>query len=166
MSLHLAKLRAADKRHVMTRDQTLALKKAKKYNDGRTKQCHKDECDIVKIMARFDRTGTISHVNKYEAAYADYSDFDYHDQLQKLTKGREIFDELPAEIRREFNQSPTAFFEFVNDPANKDDLLKKLPALAAPGDQHRGLGDPEPPPEPVPTPEPAPDPEPTPDPPA
>ena len=77
-------------------------------------------------------------MTKHEGSYADYSDFDYHDQLQKLTKGREIFDELPAELRREFNQSPAAFFEFVNDPANKDDLLKKLPALAEPGDQLRG----------------------------
>ena len=111
-------------------------------------------------MARFDRTGTISHVNKHEASYADYSDFDYHENLQKLTKGREIFDELPAELRREFNQSPAAFFEFVNDPANKDDLLQKLPALAAPGDQLRGTPEaPEPPPEPTP-------PEPTPEPPA
>ncbi len=139
------------------RDKILALAPDKVYDDGRTKQSHKDETDIVKIMARFDRTGTISHVAKHEGSYADYSDFDYHTQLQKLTKGREIFDELPAELRREFNQSPAAFFEFVNDPANKDDLLKKLPALAAPGDQLRGTPEaPEPPPEapPEPTPEP------------
>ncbi len=117
------------------RAKILALAPDLVYDDGRTKQSHKDETDIVKIMARFDRTGTISHVTKFEAVYADYSDFDYHDQLQKLTRGREIFDQLPAEVRREFNQSPADFFDFVNDPANKDDLLEKLPHLAEPGNQ-------------------------------
>jgi len=117
------------------REKILALAPDPVYDDGRTKQSHKDETDIVKIMARFQKTGTISHLAKYEAAYADYSDYEYHAELNKLTRGREIFDALPAEVRREFSQSPAAFFEFVNDPANKDDLLIKLPALAAPGNQ-------------------------------
>ncbi len=134
MSLKLAAL-VAENPKKRSRAQILALAKPPVYDDGRTKQCHKDECDINKIMARFDRTGTISHVVKYEGVYADFSDFDYHAQLNKLTRGREMFDALPAEMRREFNQDPAAFFKYVNDPANKDDLLLKLPGLAAPGTQ-------------------------------
>ncbi len=135
MSLLLAKLRAADSRKNITREQVLALGPEKKYDDGRTKQSFKDETDINKIMARFAKTGTISHVAQFEGVYADYSDFDFHEQQRQLTAGREIFDQLPAEVRREFAQSPQDFFNFVNDPANKDDLLEKLPALAQPGDQ-------------------------------
>ncbi len=135
MSLKLAQLRAADKRKTLSRVQILALMPAKDYSDGRTKQCHKDECDINKIMARFEVTGTISHVNKYQGVYADFSDFDFNEQTRRLTAGREVFDALPAEVRREFGQSPAAFFDFVNDPANKDDLLEKIPALAEPGTQ-------------------------------
>ncbi len=105
------------------------------YDDGRTKQSHRDETDIVKIMARFDKTGTISHLEKHEGVYADFSDFDFHEQTRKLTRGREIFDDLPAELRKEFGQSPAAFFEYVNDPKNIDDLKKRLPALAKPGRQ-------------------------------
>ncbi len=86
-------------------------------------------------MARFEVTGTISHVNKYEGMYADFSDFDFVEQTRRLTVGREVFDALPAEVRNEFGQSPAKFFDFVNDPANKDDLLEKLPALAKPGTQ-------------------------------
>ena len=110
-------------------------KQPQKYNDGRTKQCFKNECDIVKIMARADKAGTISHLQKFEGIYADFSDYDFFEATQKLTRGREIFDELPAELRREFDQSPAAFFEFVNDPENVEQLRKKLPALAAPGNQ-------------------------------
>jgi len=105
------------------------------YNDGVTKQAYKDETDIVKIMARADKLGTISHLQKFEGVYADYSDFDFHEQTQKLTEGRQIFDELPMELRKEFGQSPADFFAYVNDPANKDDLQKKLPMLALPGKQ-------------------------------
>ncbi len=105
------------------------------YRDGRTKQAFKDECDIEKIMARAEKAGTISHLEKFEGVYADFSDFDFFTQTQKLTRGREIFDELPAELRREFDQSPAKFFEFVNDPSNVAELRKKLPALAAPGTQ-------------------------------
>ncbi len=111
------------------------VKQPQEYLDGRTKQCFRDECDIQKIMARADRVGTISHLKKFEGVYADYADFDFFEQTQKLTRGREIFDELPGELRQEFGQSPAKFFEYVNDPANKEELLKKLPGLAAPGRQ-------------------------------
>ncbi len=111
------------------------LKQVKKYTDGRTKQSYRDECDIVKIMARAEKAGTISHLEKYQGVYGDFSDFDFEEQTQKLTRGREIFDELPGEIRKEFAQSPAAFFAYVNDPANAEDLRAKLPKLAAPGRQ-------------------------------
>jgi hypothetical protein len=111
------------------------LKQVRKYTDGRTKQCFKNECDIVKIMARADKAGSISHLEKFQGVYADYSDVDFHTMTTQLTKGREIFDELPAELRQEFGQSPAKFFAYVNDPANIDELRKKLPGLAEPGRQ-------------------------------
>ncbi len=110
-------------------------KQPKSYPDGRTKQSFRDECDIQKIMARAEKVGTISHLEKYEGVYADFSDFDFHEQTNQLTRGREIFDALPSELRREFGQNPARFFAYVNNPENKDDLLKKLPGLAAPGRQ-------------------------------
>ncbi len=132
MSLALMKLTEGRK---ISRKATLALRPDIVYDDGRTKQCYKDECDIDKIMTRFNVTGTISHLAKHEGAYADFSDFDFHEQTNMLTRGREIFDALPAELRQEFGQSPAKFFAYVNDPKNVDELRKKLPALAKPGQQ-------------------------------
>ncbi len=86
-------------------------------------------------MQRANKAGTISHLEKHEGVYADYSDFDFREQTQRLTDGRQIFDELPAELRREFSQSPQKFFNYVNDPANAGTLAEKLPLLAQPGDQ-------------------------------
>ncbi len=110
-------------------------KQVKRYTDGLTKQCFKDECDINKIMDRAAQSGTITHLNKFEAVYADYSDFDFMEHTTKLTRGREVFDALPAETRREFGQSPQAFFNYVNDPENMAKPNFGLPALAKPGNQ-------------------------------
>ncbi len=136
MSLVLAELRSKVKKLNMSREEILALRPKKVYDDGRTKQSFKDETDIQKIMARAEVTGTISHLAKYEGVYADFSDFDFHEQNNMLARGAEIFDALPAEVRSEFRQSPAAFFKYVNDPKNIDELRKKLPALAAPGRQN------------------------------
>ncbi len=131
MSLFLAELRKKETKSKMSRAEILALRPEKVYDDGRTKQSFKDDTDIEKIMARADKTGTISHLAKYEGVYADFSDFDFHKQNNMLTRGNSIFAELPAEIRKEFRQSPAAFFEYVNVPGN----IEKLTALAAPGRQ-------------------------------
>ncbi len=111
-------------------------RKVKKYDDGRTKQAFKAETDINKILARAQKTGTISHLAKHQAKYGDFADFDFFEATQQLTRGREIFDELPSEIRQEFGQSPAEFFKFVNDPANRDRLDTIMPVLAKPGRQN------------------------------
>jgi len=109
------------------------------YLDGRVKQSFKDETDINKILKRAQKTGTISHLNKFEGSYADYADFDFFNAQLMLTKGREIFDALPSEIRSEFNQSQAQFFDYVNDPKNSERLGELLPGLAAPGRQNIDL---------------------------
>ncbi len=106
------------------------------FKDGRTKQSFKDETDINKLLQRAEKTGTISHLNKYEARYGDFANFDFFEAQLQLAKGGEIFADLPAEIRSEFNQSAAQFFDYVNDPANKDRLGILLPALAEPGRQN------------------------------
>lgn len=101
--------------------------------ESMTKQSFKDDCDINKILARAQVTGSISHLAKYEAVYGDFENFDYGDAVARVARGREIFEELPSELRREFSQDPGSFFRFVNDPANKDRLEEVMPALARPG---------------------------------
>ncbi len=106
------------------------------YKDGRTKQSFKDETDIEKILSRAQKSGTISHLTKYEARYGDFSGFDFFEANIKMAAGAEIFAALPSEIRNEFQNTPGKFFAYVNDPDNKDRLGELLPELAAPGRQN------------------------------
>lgn len=106
-----------------------------KYNDGRTKQHFKDDADIGKILAKASKAGTLSHLEKHGAEYADFADFDFDDAQFALSRARSIFEKLPGELRKEFDHTPSKFFEFVNDPENLGMLAERLPALAEPGRQ-------------------------------
>ena len=109
--------------------------KKKKYNDGRTKQQFKDSADVNQILKKAQKAGTLSHLEKHGAYYGDFADFDFDAAQFALAKASSVFEELPSEIRKEFDHSPAKFFEFVNDPANAGDLAQALPELAEPGRQ-------------------------------
>lgn len=136
MSHALAKLVAGQKNKNLTRTQILKLAPLITFTDGKTKQAFKDETDINQIMKRAQVTGTISHINKYEARYGDFAGFDFLQNQIMTAQAQTIFDDLPPELRNEFHNSPGEFFEYVNDPKNKDDLPDKLPGLALPGRQN------------------------------
>ncbi len=110
------------------------------YSDGRTKQAFADSTDINKLLARAAKGETITHLAKYGAMYGDFTDIDdLLTGMSRLQKGEEIFAKLPGEIRREFGQSLSGFFNFVNDPENSDKLGALLPALANIGTQLRPI---------------------------
>ena len=102
---------------------------------GRTKQAFRDETNINNIVAGFQRSGTVSHLAKYEPRYADITPMDFQSAMETVAEANRMFEELPSEVRREFDQDPAKFLAFVQDPSNKDDLAEKLPLLAKPGDQ-------------------------------
>lgn len=99
----------------------------------RTKQSFADSCDVNKILKKAQQTGVISHYEMHKRQYGDFESFDFLEASLKITKGREIFEALPSEVRNEFGNSPAAFFSYVNDPENKLNLDKLLPAIAEPG---------------------------------
>ena len=105
------------------------------YEDGRTKQSFTDVCDINKIIARAARAGTLSHLEKHGGQYGDFSDFDFFEAQNMLARAKSTFEELPAEIRREFDHDPAQFFEFVNSPDKQKELPDLLAKLCRPGNQ-------------------------------
>ena len=105
-------------------------------NHGRTKQSFKDSTDINKIMDKARKTGVVTHVGKYGNEYGDFSDVpDLLEAMTRLGRAQEIFDDLPGEVRREFNHDIQQFYGWVNDPDNADKLESKLGDIARRGDQ-------------------------------
>jgi len=128
------------------------------YTDGRTKQSFKDETDVNQILAKHARMGTLSHLEQWGGQYGDWSDFDFQEAQNRIANANSMFEQLPSAVRNRFANSPEKFLEYVNDPANKDDLREKLPELAAPRSkplpENKDVVDPEPAPEPAPEPPP------------
>lgn len=90
-----------------------------------TEQSHKKSCDINNILRKFAETQTISHVNSYEAHYNDVPADDLL-QAMLITKNAEtMFQSLPSELRNEFNNNAVSFLEFVQNPENEAELVKK-----------------------------------------
>lgn len=113
--------------------------------EERTVQSFKDSTDINKIVARFQKTGALSHLQKYGGEYGDLADFDYQTELLRVARAKEIFDELPGEVKREFGNDPSAFFKYAADPKNVNELATLLPRIAEPGSffPKRGVSNPQ-----------------------
>ncbi len=96
-----------------------------KCGSGRTKQSFRDETDINKIVARFNKTGLVEHVNKNPAQYADVSELrDYPSALRLINRGKSMFEALPAEMRERFGNDPGRLISFLDDPKNKNEAIK------------------------------------------
>lgn len=105
--------------------------------ESRTKQSFKAECDINHIMARFLRTGVIDAQNRHAPRYGDCSGQDFTSYMNIIASSRSIFQELPAQLRARFENSPAKFLDFVHDARNAEEarelgLLKPAAPEATP----------------------------------
>ena len=106
----------------------------RKYEDGRTKQSFKDSCDINKMLRKAQKTGSIAHLQKYpEAVYGVFEGYDLLEAHGQITRANDIFNDLPSEIRNEFNNDALKFAGFASNPENNERLRELLPAIAEPG---------------------------------
>lgn len=88
-----------------------------------TQQHLKDACNINKIMAKYEKTGLVTHINQRAAQYGDFSEVtDFQGALEKIAGANNMFMDLPAEIRQRFDNDPVYFVEFCSDPANIGEL--------------------------------------------
>ncbi len=97
---------------------------------GRTKQSQAAECDINKLLERAARDGSLSHLDEFGGTYGSFEGYDFEKHVTKIAEGQSIFENLPAEIKREFAQSPQRFFEYVTNPDNLERLPELLPEIA------------------------------------
>lgn len=101
----------------------------------KTEQCHKDACDINKILDRHQVKNVRSHLVEFPPeAYGVFDGTDLQTAMSRIDRAREIFDALPSEVRREYNNNAISY---VQDIASRvkagEDIGKLLPAIARPG---------------------------------
>lgn len=101
------------------------------------KQSFQAECDVNTIMARYEKTGLIEHVNQHQGNYGDFTQApgDYQEALDTVIRAQEMFQTIPAKVRARFENDPGLFLDFVQDPKNVDELVEMGLANAPPAKQ-------------------------------
>lgn len=89
-----------------------------------TEQAHKDQCDINKIIARYDKTGLITHISKFEGRFGDLSGADFTEMAQQVAHAKSMFEELPSSIRNRFDNDPGKLLAFMDDEGNRDEAIE------------------------------------------
>lgn len=91
---------------------------------GLTKESEKDQCDINKIMSKYEKTGQLPDMIRSNPMYGDFSQIgDYHQCLEKVRSAEERFMMLSAKVRKNFENDPQQMLDFVNDPNTTHDML-------------------------------------------
>jgi len=94
----------------------------KSFGPSLTKQSFTKECDINTILAKYQKTGAIDHVNKHEASYGYATSDDFTASMEIVARGNTMFEELPSTIRNKFENNPAKFLDFVQDENNKKEM--------------------------------------------
>lgn len=111
---------------------------------SRTKESEKESCDINKIIAKYRKTGVVTHRKEYGGRYGDFSSVtDFHTAQNVVLAAQEMFMTLPSHIRKKFRNDPGEFLAFVDDPANVEEMIEMGLAVRkeAPADLEPGSGE-------------------------
>lgn len=88
-----------------------------------TQQQFKDQTDINKIMAQYEKQGiNYNNLPQSQGVYADLTIIpkDYQDRLHQVMQAEEAFMSLPAELRAQYNNSPQDLIDWLAKPENND----------------------------------------------
>lgn len=89
-----------------------------------TQQHMSAECDINNIVKQFQKTGLLPSNVRSNPMYADVSNIpDYMSALNSVIQAQDMFDDLPANVRKRFNNNPAELLEFCSNPDNLSEAI-------------------------------------------
>ncbi len=96
-----------------------------KESKSMTDQSAKKQTDINSIMANYAKTGLLPVQQEKVARYIDNTQIMPLEQAHELVRdAMNLFEELPAQIRKLMDNKPENMVNFIKDPENKDILIK------------------------------------------
>ncbi len=94
-----------------------------KPGKGGAKQSMKDECDINGIVARYQKTGLLSHLASGVPAFVDVSELgDYRSVIEQVRSVEAYFAGLPALVRSVFQNDARTFMDYLETRPSDEDL--------------------------------------------
>lgn len=93
-----------------------------------TQQHFRDEADINTIMSRYARTGLLVDPARVSGSMPTFDDFsslpDYQESQNVIAFANQSFSQLPAVMRKRFNNDPAEMIAFLNDENNRSEAIK------------------------------------------
>ncbi len=116
---------------------------------SKVKQSFSKEADINFIYNRFKRTGLLidpAMQSKRTALFGDFTEIgDFQAAQDKIVRGREVFEALPAHIRDRFRNDPAKLLDFMSDESNREEAISLGLVPEAPDPPKGGEEAPDPP---------------------
>lgn len=80
-----------------------------------------DDCTVEGIIRRY---GVLPRpdVTPIDVDVSEFQDFETC--LERVTRAMESFDSLPSDIRQRFGGDPKAYYNFITDPKNVDEMVR------------------------------------------
>ena len=99
-----------------------------------TVQDQAEACDINSMLERYEKTGVITTMQTlpFDGDFTRIPDF--QTALNAVMSAQAMFDSLPAKVRREFDNDPAKFLDFMDDPANADRIIELGLATSLPAE--------------------------------
>ena len=89
-----------------------------------TDQSYKDSTDAKLIVKQFIKTGVINHLAKVEGQYQDVSEVNsLYESMSKVKEVESYFMDLPAEIRKKFDNDPQKMLHLIVDDEREQEQI-------------------------------------------
>lgn len=113
-----------DNGEVVRKRVTLDCQKA--VEDGEkimVEQSHKDMVDINNIVKRHgvDMIAKVAALQEWR--YDDVTGNDFQESMNAILRAKDTFNSVPSEIRKQFDNDPAKFMDFVHNPDNQEELV-------------------------------------------
>lgn len=90
-----------------------------------TDQSYKKMCDINEIIAQYRRTGMLPHMKQKQPMYVDTTELpNFLEAFSIVQEAKDLFYELPSDVRKLMNHDPSQLESFIKDEENKDICIK------------------------------------------
>ena len=93
--------------------------------ESMTDPSFKQMCDINNIISQYQKTGQLPHFKEKIPQYVNIPSIpSFMEAFDLVQSAVELFDELPAEVRKAMDNDPANLEEFVTDEKNQELLIK------------------------------------------
>jgi hypothetical protein len=102
-------------------------------DESLTEQSHVKETDVNQIVKRHGKD-LIQKANELMSTNFQMDNIpgnDFHESMMIIQKASKSFSQMPSQVRKQFDNDPAKFLDFVQNPANAEAMVTMGLAIAA-----------------------------------